>query len=77
MMGQADSYARSAPSHDGFLNRGDGPVRTSAFEMSALTNTMTVLDVGYGTGTTLEQYITVSSSNRRDISAEATWEYTC
>lgn len=74
-MGQAHPYALIAPWHDRFLNRFDGPVRTSAFEMSAPTNTMTVLDVGCGTGTTLEQYVAVSSSNRRDTSAEATWEY--
>jgi ubiquinone/menaquinone biosynthesis C-methylase UbiE len=75
-MGQADPYARIAPWHDRFLNRVDDPVRTSALEMSAPRNTMRVLDVGCGTGTTLEQYITVSSSIRRDISAEATREYT-
>jgi hypothetical protein len=53
-MGQADPYMRIAPWHDRFLNRFDGPVGTSAFEMSAPTNTMTVLDVGCGSGTTLE-----------------------
>jgi ubiquinone/menaquinone biosynthesis C-methylase UbiE len=48
---------RIAQWYDRFLNLVDGPVRTAAFEMSAPTNTMTVLDVGCGTGTTLEQYV--------------------
>jgi len=54
---QADPYARIAPWYDKFLNRVDGPVRATAFEMSAPTGTMRVLDVGCGTGTTLEQYV--------------------
>jgi ubiquinone/menaquinone biosynthesis C-methylase UbiE len=54
---KADPYARIAPWYDRFLERVDGPVRATAFEMSAPTSTMRVLDVGCGTGTTLERYV--------------------
>jgi ubiquinone/menaquinone biosynthesis C-methylase UbiE len=57
LTGQADPYARIAPWYDRFLKRVDGPVKTTAFEISAPTDTMRILDVGCGTGTTLEQYV--------------------
>lgn len=53
----ADPYARIAPWYDRFLERADGPVKATAFTMSAPTGDMRVLDVGCGTGTTLEQYV--------------------
>ncbi|MEN8239760.1 MAG: methyltransferase domain-containing protein [Actinomycetota bacterium] len=56
MTGQVDPYARIAPWYDRFLERVDGPVRATAFKMSAPTAAMKVLDVGCGTGATLEQY---------------------
>lgn len=57
MTGQADPYARIAPWYDRFLERVDGPVRATAFTMSAPTKGLKVLDVGCGTGITLEQYV--------------------
>jgi ubiquinone/menaquinone biosynthesis C-methylase UbiE len=57
LTGHADPYARIAPWYDSFLKRVDGPVKVTAFEMSASTNAMKALDVGCGTGTTLEQYV--------------------
>ena len=54
---QTDPYARIAPWYDRFLERVDGPVRATAFKMSAPTKGMKVLDVGCGTGITLEQYV--------------------
>lgn len=57
MTGQVDPYARIAPWYDRFLERVDGPVRATAFKMSAPTGGMRILDVGCGTGITLEQYV--------------------
>jgi ubiquinone/menaquinone biosynthesis C-methylase UbiE len=54
---QTDPYARIAPWYDQFLERVDGPIRATAFMMSDPTSGMNVLDVGCGTGVTLEQYI--------------------
>jgi ubiquinone/menaquinone biosynthesis C-methylase UbiE len=54
--GKRDPYARIAPWYDRFLESVDGPTRATAFGMSAATEAMTVLDVGCGTGITLEQY---------------------
>ena len=59
MTAEADPYARIAPWYDLFLERVDGPVRETAFTMSAPTPSMKVLDVGCGTGITLEQYVNV------------------
>ena len=56
MTSQADPYARIAPWYDRFLERVDGPVRATAFTMSAPKQGMKVLDVGCGTGIILEQY---------------------
>ncbi len=53
----SDPYARIAPWYDRFLERFDGPVRATAFAMSAPAAGMRVLDVGCGTGATLEQYV--------------------
>ena len=52
-----DPYAWIAPWYDRFLERVDGPVKGVAFKMSAPTGGMKVLDVGCGTGTTLERYV--------------------
>lgn len=54
---QVDPYARIAPWYDRFLERVDGPVRATAFTMSDPKSGMKVLDVGCGTGITLEQYV--------------------
>jgi len=53
---EPDPYARIAPWYDRFLERVDGPVRATAYKMSAPTGDMTVIDIGCGTGITLEQY---------------------
>lgn len=57
MTDHTDPYARIAPWYDRFLERIDGPVRATAFAMSAPTPTMKILDVGCGTGITLERYV--------------------
>ena len=59
MTSRVDPYARIAPWYDRFVERADGPVRATAFTMSAPTREMKVLDVGCGTGITLEQYVDV------------------
>jgi len=68
---QADPYARIAPWYDRFLERVDGPVRGTAFAMSAPTQGMKVLDVGCGTGVTLEQYVDVGASSYGVDASEA------
>ena len=51
-----DPYARIAPWYDRLVERTDGTARVTALEMSAPTQGMRVVDVGCGTGVTLEQY---------------------
>jgi len=57
MTHNGDPYATIAPLYDRFLERFDGPVRATAFTASAPLTGMRVLDVGCGTGVTLEQYV--------------------
>lgn len=71
MTDQLDPYARIAPWYDRFLERVDGPVRATAFTLSDPKPGMDVLDVGCGTGVTLEQYVGVGCSSYGVDASEA------